>query len=89
MSIDALAVRCFCPYPLDAVRTVLARAKRVVVEKAFAVGVRGIVGQNVRLALSACRSRSTTSSPGWATGRSRAHRCGGCSRTRSRGAWGG
>jgi pyruvate ferredoxin oxidoreductase alpha subunit len=50
--VGALAVRCFRPYPLDEVRAALARAKRVVVvEKAFAVGVGGIVGQNVRLAL--------------------------------------
>lgn len=50
--IGALAVRTFRPYPLEAVRAALAHAKRViVVEKAFAVGVGGIVGQNVRLAL--------------------------------------
>jgi pyruvate ferredoxin oxidoreductase alpha subunit len=51
--IGALAIRTFRPYPLEAVRAALAHAKRViVVEKAFAVGVGGIVGQNVRLALS-------------------------------------
>jgi pyruvate ferredoxin oxidoreductase alpha subunit len=51
--IGALALRCFRPYPLEAVRAALAGARRVVVvEKAFAVGVGGIVGQNVRLALS-------------------------------------
>jgi pyruvate ferredoxin oxidoreductase alpha subunit len=50
--IGALAIRCFRPYPLELVRAQLAHAKRVVVlEKAFAVGVGGIVGQNVRLAL--------------------------------------
>src|SRR4051794_22235287 len=50
--IGALAIRTFRPYPLEAVREALAGAKRViVVEKAFAVGVGGIVGQNVRLAL--------------------------------------
>jgi pyruvate ferredoxin oxidoreductase alpha subunit len=50
--IGALAIRTFRPYPLQAVRDALAGAKRVVVvEKAFAVGVGGIVGQNVRLAL--------------------------------------
>ncbi|HEX6025345.1 MAG TPA: transketolase C-terminal domain-containing protein [Solirubrobacter sp.] len=53
VSIGALAVRTFRPYPLEAVRGALAHARRViVVEKAFAVGVGGIVGQNVRLALS-------------------------------------
>jgi pyruvate ferredoxin oxidoreductase alpha subunit len=51
--VGALAITCFRPYPLDAVRTALGSARRVVVlEKAFAVGVGGIVGQNVRLALS-------------------------------------
>jgi pyruvate ferredoxin oxidoreductase alpha subunit len=50
--VGALALRCFRPYPLDEVRAALAGASRVVVvEKAFAVGVGGIVGQNVRLAL--------------------------------------
>jgi pyruvate ferredoxin oxidoreductase alpha subunit len=52
-SIGALAVSCFRPWPLDEVRDALSSAKRVVVvEKAFAVGAGGIVGQNVRLALS-------------------------------------
>jgi pyruvate ferredoxin oxidoreductase alpha subunit len=51
--IGALGISCFRPYPQDEVRTALGHAKRViVVEKAFAVGVGGIVGQNVRLALS-------------------------------------
>jgi pyruvate ferredoxin oxidoreductase alpha subunit len=51
-SIGALAVKCFRPYPLDEVREALSHAKRVIVlEKAFAVGAGGIVGQNVRLAL--------------------------------------
>ena len=50
--VGALAIRCFRPWPLDEVRAALGIARRVVVvEKAFAVGVGGIVGQNVRLAL--------------------------------------
>lgn len=50
--IGAVAVRCFRPYPLEEIRAALGHARRVVVlEKAFAVGVGGIVGQNVRLAL--------------------------------------
>jgi pyruvate ferredoxin oxidoreductase alpha subunit len=50
--IGAVALKCFRPYPLAEVRTALGRAERVVVlEKAFAVGAGGIVGQNVRLAL--------------------------------------
>jgi pyruvate ferredoxin oxidoreductase alpha subunit len=51
--IGALGISCFRPYPAEEVRAALERARRVVVlEKAFAVGVGGIVGQNVRLALS-------------------------------------
>ena len=50
--VASLGVRCFRPYPLDEIRRALSRAKRVVVvERAFAVGIGGIVGQNVRLAL--------------------------------------
>jgi len=53
VKIGALGLKCFRPYPIDELRAALASAKRVVVlEKAFAVGVGGIVGQNVRLALS-------------------------------------
>jgi pyruvate ferredoxin oxidoreductase alpha subunit len=53
VDIGALGIRCFRPYPLDEIRQALARARRVIViEKAFAVGIGGIVGQNVRLALS-------------------------------------
>ena len=51
--IGAVGVTCFRPYPLDEIRSALRGARRVVVlEKAFAVGLGGIVGQNVRLALS-------------------------------------
>ena len=58
VAIGAVGLKCFRPYPLDAVRTALARAERVVVlEKAFAVGAGGIVAQNVRLALSGLRPR--------------------------------
>lgn len=50
--IGALGITCFRPFPLDEIRGALAHAARVVVvERAFAVGVGGIVGQNVRLAL--------------------------------------
>jgi pyruvate ferredoxin oxidoreductase alpha subunit len=51
--VGAVGLKCFRPYPLDEVRAALGHARRVVVvEKAFAVGAGGIVGQNVRLALS-------------------------------------
>jgi pyruvate ferredoxin oxidoreductase alpha subunit len=47
----AVGIKCFRPFPLDEVRAALAGAGSVVVvEKAFAVGLGGIVGQNVRLA---------------------------------------
>jgi pyruvate ferredoxin oxidoreductase alpha subunit len=49
----AVGIKCFRPYPLAEVREALEHASRVVVvERAFAVGIGGIVGQNVRLALS-------------------------------------
>ncbi len=51
-AVGALAIRCFRPWPVEEVRAALGHAKRViVVETALAVGVGGIVGQNVRLAL--------------------------------------
>ena len=51
--IGALGITCFRPFPLDELREALRHAERViVVERAFAVGIGGIVGQNVRLALS-------------------------------------
>jgi pyruvate ferredoxin oxidoreductase alpha subunit len=51
--IGALAITSFRPFPLDAVRTVLGGARHVVVlERALAVGVGGIVSANVRTALS-------------------------------------
>ena len=52
VSIGAVGITCFRPYPLDEIRAALAGARRVVVlEKAFAIGLGGILGQNVRLAL--------------------------------------
>lgn len=51
--IGALDITCFRPWPAGEVRDALSRAGRVVVvERAFAVGAGGIVGQNTRLALS-------------------------------------
>lgn len=53
VSVGAVGLKCFRPYPLEEVRAALAGARRVVVlEKAFSVGAGGIVGQNVRDALS-------------------------------------
>jgi pyruvate ferredoxin oxidoreductase alpha subunit len=54
-SIGALAIKAFRPWPKDEVRGALAHAKRVVVlEKALAVGIGGIVSQNIRVALEGC-----------------------------------
>ncbi|KRE96271.1 pyruvate ferredoxin oxidoreductase [Nocardioides sp. Soil774] len=47
--VGALGITCFRPWPAAEVREALAHATRVVVvERAFAVGAGGIVGQNVR-----------------------------------------
>jgi pyruvate ferredoxin oxidoreductase alpha subunit len=50
--IGVLGITSFRPFPLEAVRAALADAKRVLVlEKALAVGIGGIVSANVRMAL--------------------------------------
>jgi pyruvate ferredoxin oxidoreductase alpha subunit len=52
MKIGALGVVSFRPFPLEAMRESLRNAKRVVVlERALAVGIGGIVSANVRMAL--------------------------------------
>jgi pyruvate ferredoxin oxidoreductase alpha subunit len=49
LSVGALGITCFRPWPVDEVRDALSRAGRVVVlERAFAIGAGGIVGQNTR-----------------------------------------
>jgi pyruvate ferredoxin oxidoreductase alpha subunit len=51
--VGALGIKAFRPFPLAEVRAALAHVERVVVlEKALAVGIGGIVSQNVRNALS-------------------------------------
>jgi pyruvate ferredoxin oxidoreductase alpha subunit len=58
VKIGVMGIKCFRPYPLEEVRETLRDAERIVVlEKAFAVGAGGIVGQNVRLALSGLSPR--------------------------------
>jgi pyruvate ferredoxin oxidoreductase alpha subunit len=53
MKVGVLGITSFRPFPLDAVRQVLAGAKRVVVvEKSLAVGIGGIVSTDVRMAMS-------------------------------------
>ncbi len=52
VSIGAVGIKSFRPFPLQAVRAALEHAQRVVVlEKALAVGIGGIVSANVRMAL--------------------------------------
>jgi pyruvate ferredoxin oxidoreductase alpha subunit len=52
VKIGVVGVKCFRPFPRDEVRELLGKAQRIVVlEKAWAIGVGGIVGQNVRLSL--------------------------------------
>ena len=50
--IGVVAIKSFRPFPLEAVRAALGHAQRVLVlEKALAVGIGGIVSANVRMAL--------------------------------------
>ncbi len=52
LRVGVLGITSFRPFPLEAVRAALSRAARVVVvEKALAVGIGGIVAANVRMAL--------------------------------------
>ena len=53
VNVGALGITSFRPFPLDAVRLHLKKAiKIVVIEKAFAPGIGGIVSSNIRTALS-------------------------------------
>ncbi len=61
MSIGAVGLKAFRPFPLQEVRAALGHAKRVVVlEKALAVGIGGIVSANVRTALSGIELHGST-----------------------------
>ncbi len=52
VSVGAVGIKAFRPFPLKELRAALAGATRIVVlEKALAVGVGGIVSQNVRIAI--------------------------------------
>jgi pyruvate ferredoxin oxidoreductase alpha subunit len=52
MKIGVVGIASFRPFPLEAVRDALAHAQRVLVlEKALAIGIGGIVSANVRMAL--------------------------------------
>jgi pyruvate ferredoxin oxidoreductase alpha subunit len=51
-AIGSIALTAFRPFPLDALRAILAPARRVVVvEKSFAPGLGGVLASNVRMAL--------------------------------------
>lgn len=59
--IGVLGITSFRPFPTDAIRDVLANATRfVALEKAFSIGVGGIVASQVRYALSANPLRNYT-----------------------------
>jgi pyruvate ferredoxin oxidoreductase alpha subunit len=61
IKIGALGITSFRPFPLAAVRAALSHAERVVVlEKALAVGIGGIVSANVRMALTHVQLRGYT-----------------------------
>jgi pyruvate ferredoxin oxidoreductase alpha subunit len=65
VKIGALAVKTFRPWPAQEVREALAGAARVlVVEKALAVGVGGIVSLNVKMALQGLPAHVTTAIAG-------------------------
>jgi pyruvate ferredoxin oxidoreductase alpha subunit len=52
VSVGALGIKTFRPWPMDEVREALGHARRVVVlEKAFAVGIGGIAALDVKIAL--------------------------------------
>ena len=86
VAIGALGISCFRPWPATEVRAALRDAQRViVVEKAFAVGAGGIVGQNPGTPPATCPSPCTTSSPVSADARSPGPPCGVSSTTCSPG----
>ena len=59
--IGVLGIQSFRPFPLEAVRTALQNAKRVVVlEKSFSVGMGGVVSTDVRMALTGLHMHSYT-----------------------------
>ena len=63
--IGVLGITSFRPFPLQAVRAALENAQRVVVlEKALAVGIGGIVSSNVRTALSGIQLNGYTAIAG-------------------------
>ncbi|MGO9319498.1 MAG: transketolase C-terminal domain-containing protein [Solirubrobacteraceae bacterium] len=65
MKIGVVGITSFRPFPLEAVRAALGHAQRVLVlEKALAVGVGGIVSANVRMALTGIQLHGYTAIAG-------------------------
>ena len=65
VKIGVLGITSFRPFPLEAVRAALGHAQRVVVlEKALAVGIGGIVSANVRMALAGIQLHGYTAIAG-------------------------
>ncbi len=65
MKIGVVGITSFRPFPLDAVRAALGHAQRVLVlEKALAVGIGGIVSANVRMALAGIQLHGYTAIAG-------------------------
>ncbi len=61
VKIGAIGITSFRPFPLEAVRRAVRQARRVVVlEKALAVGIGGIVSTDVRMALAGMQLRGYT-----------------------------
>jgi pyruvate ferredoxin oxidoreductase alpha subunit len=61
MRIGVVGITSFRPFPLDSIRRIVGNARRVVVlERALAVGIGGIVSANVRMALSGIPMRGYT-----------------------------
>ncbi|HWJ50726.1 MAG TPA: transketolase C-terminal domain-containing protein [Solirubrobacteraceae bacterium] len=61
VKVGAVGIKAFRPFPLEDVRDALGHAKRVVViEKALALGIGGIVSQNVRSSLAGSTSHVHT-----------------------------
>lgn len=61
IAIGVLGIITFRPFPTEAVKTALAKAKRVIVlEKAFQVGIGGIVVENVRASLRGSNTKDFT-----------------------------
>jgi pyruvate ferredoxin oxidoreductase alpha subunit len=65
LKIGVLGLKSFRPFPLEAVREALGHAQRVLVlEKALAVGIGGIVAANVRMALGPSQMHAYTAIAG-------------------------